>query len=949
MAQKGLVVLAVLALLALALVGCAPAIQQLIGLDQGGLDRDGGVAALDSEGSDDSPEGSEAEVVPLVGKEQKAAIRELQRDEDFSELKAILASQGLKMKLGKAEAYKIISSEEGAQALGIEGSDDEAGTLVDIPFGSVGHLLQVSDGEADHTWAEIEEAKPPFTELTYIDTEVEAHFLFPKEETKQELLAELEGEPSYQALIDELHARGEEVAEVKVVFDEAAQEAHLLLKTSQAGGAEAQAVLGLRRPMIDGMYALDFPVRSFGKPDPRPEPVKPGEPKLIAGPVRVREPKELLPEPRERAKLAVMFGAGVSKAARLERGVFFHEFIRRTQLEVEAAKVWLGAEPEKRAFGRPDDPFTYKIRLKRAPWLETRLQLELLEGCDRGNWVAKGTQIVRPGQVEVKWDKVRMAWDRSLGGKTCKFRVKDLQNDRILGPFKGPWIATPEFLARQALEGYNVAMKVADYGLVIAKERTQSGLPIFLAGFRDLTLEKVRDLYNIIFTTVTSDTTFVNGIATPVSQQSLEIITSIDPADLSHWLTMLAEAEAQGRFNEVYDQLLPEGVDQVERAFLILGAQREDIRVLIKAVAKWYGTVTAAVQAQSSEDDTLWEEYQKALAVYGLLMAWLAQLTGETVVIPGGQVGVEGITVPLPPIVTQTGWLNAKVVESLAAAWLEALQFLYNNGYEGIYNFSADLYLTILHLYNHPQGSSFEKQLQQLTKLLNWSTADMQNRQDQLVGTIKVLKNAVTTGWAFLGVWVAGEYAGVEVQKEIENQVFSGLILGDQSTNPNITQIIDWVDQALNKVTSLWSDLPPFGDAPDIDIVGVVFTKPGDRSSIADAIERRFGSDSRFGRDTAIFVVWAAEDGTVWYDCIGPACAAIPEDTEEQIACELAGGCDNGVREYNDTDNPGGSQEGSQSSDGGKEEGAESGSSATIVGGPTLPLFCAGEICALES
>jgi len=44
---------------------------------------------------------------------------------------------------------------------------------------------------------------------------------------------------------------------------------------------------------------------------------------------------------------------------------------------------------DKRAFGRPDDPFTYRIELKRAPWLKTRLQLELLDGCDCGNWVPK--------------------------------------------------------------------------------------------------------------------------------------------------------------------------------------------------------------------------------------------------------------------------------------------------------------------------------------------------------------------------------------------------------------------------------------------------------------------------------------------------------------------------------------------------------------------------------
>lgn len=185
----------------------------------------------------------------------------------------------------------------------------------------------------------------------------------------------------------------------------------------------------------------------MGRPDPGPEPVEPGKPRLISGPVRVREPRALLPEPRERVKLAVMFGAGVSKAARLERGVFFHEFLERTQLEVDDFRVWLGNEPNKKAFGKPSDPFSYKIRLRRAPWLKTELQLELLDGCDRGNWVPKGKQVLQPGQVEVAWDKVVMAeWANArLGykGKPCKFRVKDLGNGRILGPWDGPKVFDP--------------------------------------------------------------------------------------------------------------------------------------------------------------------------------------------------------------------------------------------------------------------------------------------------------------------------------------------------------------------------------------------------------------------------------------------------------------------------------------------------------------------------
>jgi hypothetical protein len=114
---------------------------------------------------------------------------------------------------------------------------------------------------------------------------------------------------------------------------------------------------------------------------------------------------------------------------------------------VDATKVWLGDLPDKRAFGRPDDPFTYKIRLKRAPWLPTELQLELLDGCDSGNWVPKATQVVQPGQVEVAWDDISMSeyWGDEDAGETCKFRIYIEKNGQYLGPFNGPQIISSDF------------------------------------------------------------------------------------------------------------------------------------------------------------------------------------------------------------------------------------------------------------------------------------------------------------------------------------------------------------------------------------------------------------------------------------------------------------------------------------------------------------------------
>ncbi|MGQ9734450.1 MAG: hypothetical protein ACUVQU_05315, partial [Candidatus Bipolaricaulia bacterium] len=140
--------------------------------------------------------------------------------------------------------------------------------------------------------------------------------------------------------------------------------------------------------------------------------------------------------------------------------------------------------------GKPDDPFSYKIKLKQAPWLKTELQLELLDGCDCGNWVPKGTQVVQPGQREVAWEKVVMMEWASAGlgykGKPCKFRVRELQNGRILGPWDGPKVFDPaawrEWYQREwkegkvfdkALEAHNILIKEGAYSIVYAWDKPQ--------------------------------------------------------------------------------------------------------------------------------------------------------------------------------------------------------------------------------------------------------------------------------------------------------------------------------------------------------------------------------------------------------------------------------------------------------------------------------------------
>ncbi|MGQ9734912.1 MAG: hypothetical protein ACUVQU_07725 [Candidatus Bipolaricaulia bacterium] len=146
--------------------------------------------------------------------------------------------------------------------------------------------------------------------------------------------------------------------------------------------------------------------------------------------------------------------------------------------------------------GKPDDPFSYKIRLKRAPWLKTGLQLELLDGCDCGNWVPKGTQVVQPGQREVAWEGAVMKeyWEEISWGsrvKTCKFRVRDIGNDRIFGPYDGPKLASIDLLINQYLEIQRQPSPPRAHLFLRGRNRN-----LAFYGFRNATKEEIQELFD---------------------------------------------------------------------------------------------------------------------------------------------------------------------------------------------------------------------------------------------------------------------------------------------------------------------------------------------------------------------------------------------------------------------------------------------------------------------
>ena len=902
------------------------------------------------------------------------------------------------MKLGKAEAYKVITTEESealAKALGMEGNDnEEAGTLVAIPFGERGSLLQVGIGEADHTWAEIQGEDG---RLTYIDTEVEAHFLVPDEGTRQELLEELEDDSDYQAFLGELAARGEKIAEVRVVIDEDTQEAHLLVETVGGSEMEAQAVVGIRKPLIDGMYAVAVPVKEIGKPNPVPQPVKPGGPRLIAGPVRTRELQELLPQPQERVRLAAMFGAGVSKSARLERGVFFHEFIQRTQLEVEDFKVRLDGRPEQ-TLGKPDDPFSYKIKLKQAPWLKTELQLELLDGCDCGNWVARGTQTVLPGQREVGWDKVKMTeWaDAGLGykGKPCKFRAKDLGNGRILGPWDGPKVFDPVAWQKwyreqwergevgvKALEAYNLAVKGGAYGVIYAWDKRRD-FDLILAGLPQLDKDKLQGMWEVAARTQYTSQESLD----PRVGQFLQMVADISPADMEHWFQTLAAALEQGRFEQEYNRLLAEGLDKLERAILSLLnlEDAKEAREIIHKLASQstpspkgrelatlsYAALLIPLQETSLEISALQQEVREHLRhLYrGLQLIWsLCEIAGS--LCPYVSEFQAFLSILSDWGIVSCGSPNS-CIEAFIATWGVAANRLFDTfGREEALKLSQAIRHLMMRMpdpYVRPKEAS--NYWDSLWALLSWmadptlSAAESRQRAERGYSTILIAGNAVSgdwsstvyaVGWRFIqfvkeqypyGTWwgavlkATPTQIGLPTDEPFERVVIAG---GDhcQDCAQKANEIVEWVRKALEVLPSHvyeWKH--------DEGYITFAFTRPGATGvqQVIQALQAEFGDS-----DIPIIISWVDTNGQIWWECVGSASAcdlARRNGTARDIACFQSGqstGCN--AEEW-------GSSQGSDPGSGSNASSSDGNTSDSIAFANPPPLFCneSGEICAMS-
>jgi hypothetical protein len=496
-------------------------------------------------------------------------------------------------------------------------------------------------------------------------------------------------------------------------------------------------------------------------------------------------------------------------------------------------------------------------------------------------------------------------------------------SSNIAIPLIGVAVSYEEYL-QMVLDSLQAAANSTgeDYGMAYAWDSEQRRSDFAVAGFPNMNSQEFQSLWDLAQNVLDDTANTSDPVVVEKIKQSIEILNTINLDDLGQWMEALKEALRQGRFDEEYAQLLPQGLDRYRDIFVtVWGYSVEEAKNLIQDMAENLWDFTAILEQQQlspSQEQMIRKAMRDAqLALYttyaGVQGLWgaLIGLLEEIIKV----LGIEGL-----PTITPFG-----LIDLMLARWDRAVAVIVSHGFDPniAVSFSLDLRWLILHLNETKDGFSLLWRVGELAQYLGWmsSVSDprrtIAERIEQGVGTIEIAVNAAQKGWNYLQLRLDtasnytsryGDWWGAALflsrKDSISGRSIAALVRGSICENcggdDRVKEIVAWVERALELLPNLQSDTHA-----DVGVVGLVFTNPlADATGIGDVINGLF---AKFGskEDAAILVVWIDWLGQVWYVCVGGGCTQLRPEEAEQMACNLAGrnsGC--GAKDWSIIDGP---------------------------------------------
>jgi hypothetical protein len=437
-----------------------------------------------------------------------------------------------------------------------------------------------------------------------------------------------------------------------------------------------------------------------------------------------------------------------------------------------------------------------------------------------------------------------------------------------------------------SLDGY--------YGIVYAWDNTGSATRhVLLAGFQNLDQSQMEHWLAMTESWESSPDPEQQELY-PRLQEALDLLNSIDPVVLGGWLQELADAIVNNRFDEVYNTLLPQGLDKVERALLLI------------------------LDSQDPQDaKTLLASFLSALVQNGVILAQPTNPYAPPITLV---LEMAGFSLELMGYMV-TVFVNFDEASKWASTFFDRWYHAYEEinksfGEDAAKSFTNKLKEVANHVKsNYPAGFLICltgcQLMNGLSGLLQYAATVS---PDLVMGSIEILWNVTRPGdsndpfdkpWTLIGI------VGIDgtlfdptrhgsfflVERIITGggrQPITVVAQGNHCSDCSYTNnILLWISEAIRVLDQQVKQTGILGFGQDRSIIIYVFTN---RSAIGtdqalQAIENYVGNMADQARKaTAILVVRVMPNGTVQYKCIGGACQMYTDEELKKMACKQATG-----------------------------------------------------------